>query len=178
MVLETIAICKWWLKWLIAEWIAIYLFTISSTITIDLPWPWPIQRWWFSIAMYMFTKGIQGGTSWTRPLSFSSLGVSVPASHGHLWFLDLKDLVLPHDKLWKQKRSAVKPIPNSIDWFSREKLQENPMIFMGKSMVSCRFSLKSTHWVWGSAFVEPIQLLSVRSLQGLMAMAHILGTSQ
>ena len=27
----------------------------------------------------------------------------------------------------------------------REK-QEHPMIFMGKSMVSCRFSLKSTHW--------------------------------
>ena len=27
----------------------------------------------------------------------------------------------------------------------REKLQETPMIFMGKSMVSCRFSLQSTH---------------------------------
>jgi len=27
----------------------------------------------------------------------------------------------------------------------RENLQENPMIFMGKSMVSCRFSLKPIH---------------------------------
>ena len=28
----------------------------------------------------------------------------------------------------------------------REHLQENPMIFMGKLMVSCRFSLKPIHW--------------------------------
>ena len=27
-----------------------------------------------------------------------------------------------------------------------EKLQENSLDFIGKSMVSCRFSLKSTHW--------------------------------
>ena len=27
----------------------------------------------------------------------------------------------------------------------REEIQDNPMVFMGKSIVSCRFSLESTH---------------------------------
>ena len=30
----------------------------------------------------------------------------------------------------------------------RENLQESPMIFMGKPMVSCKFSLKPIHWEW------------------------------
>ena len=35
----------------------------------------------------------------------------------------------------------------SIQWIGlRENLQESPMILMGKSMVSCRFSLKPIHW--------------------------------
>ena len=36
---------------------------------------------------------------------------------------------------------------NKNQWIGlREILQENPMIFMGKYMVSCRFSLKPIHW--------------------------------
>jgi hypothetical protein len=32
--------------------------------------------------------------------------------------------------------AAATRLPDSMDWFSGEKLQESPMIFMGKSMVS------------------------------------------
>ena len=35
----------------------------------------------------------------------------------------------------------------SMDWF-KGKLQENPMILMGKSMVSCKFSLKPIPWTF------------------------------
>ena len=41
---------------------------------------------------------------------------------------------------------------DSMDWFSRENLQERKAPYlMGKSMVSCRFSLKPIHWLMVSA---------------------------
>ena len=47
---------------------------------------------------------------------------------------------------------------NSIDWFLRQKLQENPMIFMGKS-----------GWFpvsrWTSLFCQPIEVENCMSLK-------------
>ena len=54
------------------------------------------------------------------------------AMRGSLWIVSVQGMFEYH----------------SICWW--EKLQETPMIFMGKSMVSCRFSLKSTQreYLW------------------------------
>ena len=45
----------------------------------------------------------------------------------------------------------------------RENLQESPMIFMGKSMVSCRFSLKPIHWILHHTTHSQIPFLPAQS---------------
>ena len=47
--------------------------------------------------------------------------------------------------LGENLRGPESPKILSIDWFSREKLQENPIEIMGKSVVSCRFSHQLIH---------------------------------
>ena len=54
----------------------------------------------------------------------------------------------------------------SIDWFMG-KIQENPMIFMGKSMVSCRCSLKVNPLNW-----VPRMQMNYRIKPALQRLAH------
>ena len=77
--------------------------------------------------------------------------------HGHLpWpgaFIHAENLVLlelqgdaAEAALTRWENGCFMGFLNSIGWFFRENYMNLPY-FMGKSMVSCRFSLKSTYWL-------------------------------
>ena len=49
------------------------------------------------------------------------------------------------NRSWTQKKNGC----SFCQWIGlREFLQESPIHLMGKSMVSCKFSLKPIHWFW------------------------------
>ena len=49
--------------------------------------------------------------------------------------------------------------PRTNHWIGlRENLQENTIFNMGKSMVSCRFSLKPIHWTKGGRYWKTIEV--------------------
>ena len=69
---------------------------------------------------------------------FPYIGNSHPNWHSYFsdgWLNHQPDWVIPH------------LIPNvSLNWLVQGKNYRKILYFMGQSMVSCRFSLKSTHW--------------------------------
>ena len=101
---------------------------------------WSLSLWKMAVSLGILTQHFQ-----TNPHSFWPKTPMVfvgqkPPCFSRAWHLShqLGAGATPWNRHWGM----------SMDWF-KGKIAGKPHDFMGKSMVSCRFSLKPIHWEYG-----------------------------